>query len=57
MSAPLQQAPKRKPGLIELGARAAKIWPQNPAMQKEWLRAVSVVRATSRGWVLERGEQ
>lgn len=36
------------------GERAARLWPQSPALQHEWLRAVAVVRSTSRGWLLER---
>ena len=34
--------------------RAARLWPDSPRNQREWLRAVAVVRRTSQGWLLER---
>jgi hypothetical protein len=34
-------------------ARAEKLWPESPRNQVEWLRAIRVVRASSRGWLLE----
>jgi len=34
-------------------ARAARLWPNNEYLQREWLRAVQLVRATNRGWVAE----
>lgn len=34
--------------------RAERIYPRNPRLQQEWLRAVAVVRATTTGWVLDR---
>lgn len=37
-----------------LAMRAARLWPESPALQREWLRAISVVRSTQRGWLLER---
>ena len=30
---------------------AAKLYPHSEYLQREWLRAVAVVRATTRGWV------
>ena len=33
--------------------RAERLYPENPYLQAEWRRAVSVVRATSRGWLLD----
>lgn len=40
--------------LEDLKARAAKLYPNSPYLQAEWIRAVGVVRA-QRGWVLDRG--
>lgn len=37
-----------------LAARAARLWPESPRNQAEWLRAVAVVRKTSGGWLLDR---
>lgn len=34
-----------------LQARAARLWPDNPALQQRWLRAVAMARATRRGWL------
>ncbi len=33
---------------------AARLYPYSEALQAEWLRAVSVVRGTSRGWLLDK---
>lgn len=33
--------------------RAARLWPDSPRNQREWLRAVALVRKTSRGWVAD----
>lgn len=38
----------------QLAARSARLWPDSPYLQAEWLRAVKTVRATTRGWLLER---
>ena len=44
-----------KPRTINpLAARAARLWPDSPRNQAEWLRAVAVVRKTSGGWLLDR---
>lgn len=32
---------------------AAKLYPHSEYLQREWLRAVAVVRQTSRGWQLD----
>jgi hypothetical protein len=32
---------------------AAKLFPHNEYLQKEWRRAVGVVRSTRRGWLLD----
>ena len=32
---------------------AAKLYPDDPYLQAEWLRAIRVVRTTSRGWLLD----
>lgn len=37
-----------------LTAQAARLWPDQPDLQRRWLRAVEIVRSTSRGWLLER---
>ncbi len=42
-------APKPDPLL----ATAKRLWPDNEHNQREWLRAVSVVRCTRTGWPLE----
>ena len=34
--------------------RAARLWPESEYLQREWLRAVSVVRKSPRGWLIER---
>lgn len=34
--------------------RAARLWPDSPRNQHEWLRAVRTVRRTTHGWLLER---
>lgn len=36
-----------------LPARAARLYPDSPYLQAEWLRAVRLVRSTSRGWLLD----
>jgi hypothetical protein len=33
--------------------RAQRLWPDSERNQREWLRAVRVVRATARGWLLD----
>jgi hypothetical protein len=43
-----------KPMADPLALRAARLWPDSPALQAEWLRAVEVVRSTSKGWLLDR---
>lgn len=40
-----------------LAERAARLWPDSPRNQREWVRAVQTVRATSRGWLLDRPQQ
>jgi hypothetical protein len=37
--------------------RAQRLWPDSERNQREWLRAVRVVRATGRGWLLDRPVQ
>lgn len=34
-------------------ARAARLYPENQYLQREWLRAIGVVRCTRRGWLLD----
>jgi Arc/MetJ-type ribon-helix-helix transcriptional regulator len=55
MSAPTSLDLMRRPGAtVALVRRAIRLWPNNETMQREWLRAVGVVRSTSRGWLLDR---
>jgi len=39
--------------LAQLTAQAARLWPESPRNQREWIRAVCVVRATRGGWLLD----
>ena len=39
------------PSLI---ARAARNFPDSPTLQHLWLKAVALVRSTSRGWLLDK---
>ena len=41
------------PASTALQQRAARAYPDSPALQAEWLRAVRVVRASRRGWLLD----
>lgn len=43
-------APQRVDPLL---ARAQRLWPDDDRNQREWLRAVRLVRTTSRGWLLD----
>ena len=43
-------APVRPDPLLE---RAQRLWPDSERNQREWLRAVGVVRRTSGGWLLD----
>ena len=38
----------------DLAAQAARLYPLSPQLQRAWLHAIAVVRATTRGWVLDR---
>lgn len=38
----------------DLAARAQRLWPDQPNLQKQWLRAVEMVRKTKEGWLLDR---
>lgn len=38
----------------KLAQRAAELYPDSPYLQKEWMRAVGVVRSTLGGWLIER---
>jgi hypothetical protein len=37
-----------------LPARAARLFPDAPALQRKWIAAVAVVRGTKTGWVMDR---
>jgi hypothetical protein len=41
----------------DLAPIAARLYPDSPALQAEWMRAVGVVRRTARGWLLDRPAQ
>jgi hypothetical protein len=38
---------------LRLIARAIELYPHDDYLQNQWLRAVCVVRATARGWLLD----
>ena len=40
-----------------LGQRAARLYPDNAYLQAEWIRAVTTVRSTNGGWVLDAGSK
>lgn len=42
-----------KPAQTALQYRAARLWPDSEVNQQKWLRAVALVRSTSRGWLLD----
>lgn len=56
MSAPTLRVMRRleRPETTALAERAARNYPDDPYLQREWIRAVGVVRRTSRGWLLDR---
>jgi hypothetical protein len=37
----------------DLILHAIRLWPGDEYLQSEWLRAIAVVRATKRGWILD----
>ena len=37
-----------------LAQRAARLYPESAYLQREWMRAVALVRRTSGGWLLDR---
>lgn len=43
---------KRRPA-ADLAAHAARLYPDSPFLQAEWMRAVQTVRTTTRGWLLD----
>lgn len=40
-----------------LAERAQRLYPDKPALQAAWLRAIALVRSTSRGWLLDQPVQ
>jgi hypothetical protein len=50
--------PEQRAAHDALAQRAARLWPDRldfaERNRTEWLRAVAVVRATARGWMLDR---
>jgi hypothetical protein len=42
-----------KPLPHPMAARAARLWPDSEYNRNEWLRAVRLVRSTSKGWVAD----
>lgn len=49
----LLRATAARPVADPLLARAQRLWPDNDYLQREWLRAVRVVRNTRRGWLAD----
>lgn len=43
----------REPLPSDLSEAAARLYPQSQYLQAEWQRAVCVVRASPRGWLLD----
>lgn len=41
--------------LDELMLWAIRLWPGSKYLQREWVRAVTVVRGTRGGWIIEHG--
>ena len=50
------EAPEQDAAAIHatLAERAARNYPDDPYLQREWMRAIGVVRRTTRGWLLDR---
>jgi hypothetical protein len=38
--------------MTDLQIKAAKLWPNQPAYQTQWIKAIQTLRA-NKGWVLE----
>lgn len=43
-----------QPAPTALHQRAARLYPDSDYLQREWLRAVAVVRSTRNGWHLDK---
>lgn len=57
-TAAIDSAARERGGQADLlTTHAERLYPQCPYLQREWLRAVRVVRGTRRGWVLDRTVQ
>ncbi len=54
---PALHAVGRRTPAANLAQRAELLWPDSEALQREWLRAVGVVRRTRRGWLMDRPVQ
>ena len=50
---PLRLLPSTR-AVDPLLARAQRLWPESDRNQREWLRAVAVVRKTTGGWQADR---
>ncbi len=48
------QWPEGLAGINPLFAKARSLYPASPELQREYVRAIEVVRNTSRGWVLDK---
>ena len=44
---------KQPPGMA-IAERAARNYPDSPALQQAYINAVALVRSTKRGWLLDR---
>jgi hypothetical protein len=42
----------RRNTMTDLQTKAAKLWPNQPAYQTQWIKAIQTLRA-NKGWVLE----
>jgi len=45
---------RARPATEDLAPRAESLFPHSPHLQAEWVRAVLLVRRTSRGWLLDK---
>ena len=39
---------------LALAERAARNYPDSPALQQAWINAINMVRSTKRGWLLDK---
>lgn len=56
-AATVRRLPRAVPPQRDTSGRAALLYPDSAYLQAEWQRAVAVVRATSRGWLLDKPQR